>query len=118
MNGYVYSGTYAHDFGCKYTQYFYTNTPISGVITVDANTLSMDAYPNPATDKVYIDIAGITNVSGTINVIDAVGRVVKTIDCTNSHVEIETSDLQSGIYTLLFVNQNGNKLQSRMLITK
>jgi hypothetical protein len=118
MNGYVYSGTYAHDFGCKYTQYFYTNTPISGVNTIDANTLSMDAYPNPATDKVYIDIAGITNVSGIINVIDAVGRVVKTIACTNSHVEIETSDLQSGIYTLLFVNQNGNKLQSRLLITK
>lgn len=118
MNGYVYSGTYAHDFGCKYTQYFYTNTPVSGVHTIEASSLSIEVYPNPAKDVVYIDIAGLTKVSGKINIIDVVGRVVQTVICNDAHIEINTEQLNMGLYTVLFVAENGDKLQSKLLINK
>ena len=117
MNGYNPSGQYNNDFGCGFSQYFYTVNPLR-VTNIAEGTLAMEAYPNPAQNLVSIDITGTQLVTGTIQVIDAVGRVVVTVPCNNSHEQINVSNLSNGAYTILFVNTVGNRLQTRLLINK
>lgn len=67
---------------------------------------------------VNIDLSGIANVNGTLNIIDIMGRVVKSATCTATHQELQTADLATGVYTVLFVGADGNKLQARLMIVK
>jgi hypothetical protein len=46
------------------------------------------------------------------------GRVVRAAACNDAHVEIATTDLSSGVYTVLFAGKDGKKLQSRLVIVK
>ncbi|GAA4467106.1 hypothetical protein GCM10023093_22380 [Nemorincola caseinilytica] len=117
MNGYVYSGTFSNDFGCKFTQYFYTNTPVS-VTDITAMAAGMDVYPNPAYNEVNVEIGGMTNVRGTIHIVDIMGRIVKTVACSEMSTRIGTGDMNTGVYTILFVDAAGNKLQSKLVIAK
>lgn len=119
LNGYVYTGTYQHDFGCKFTQYFYIDNPMpDGVTDIVASGLSLEAYPNPASNVVYVDLAGMTQVNGNIHILDALGRVVKNIPCTKAHTEVTLNGLANGIYTVLYTDNSGNKLQSRLVVAK
>ncbi len=117
MDGYTYSGTYSNDFGCNFTQYFYVDNP-SGVSDITLAPLSMAVYPNPAQGVVYADISGVRQVSGTLQMIDMVGRVIKNMPCNQAHQEIDITGLNTGIYTLVFIDNSGNKLQQRVSILK
>lgn len=117
MNGYYYSTTYAHDFGCKQTQYFYTNTP-TGITDITATAAGIDVFPNPASNAVNVEIGGMANVRGTIHIIDIMGRIVKTTTCNETSTRIGTEDLNMGAYTVLFVDAAGNRLQSKLMIAK
>jgi hypothetical protein len=120
MNGYSYSGTYNNDFGCTYTQYFYTvNSSPVAVTNITGNAVQIEAYPNPAKNSVNVSIDGIAYVNGTLQVIDAIGRTVLQVPCTNAASTLNTENLINGIYTIQFINAtSGNKLQTRLLIAK
>jgi hypothetical protein len=117
LNGYSYAGNYSHDFGCNFVQNFYISAP-AAVTDVTPSSASMEVYPNPAAEVVNIDFAGLSGNGGTIHIIDAVGRVVFTAAATGTHQELNTGNLSTGVYTVLFVAENGDKLQSRLLIAK
>jgi uncharacterized protein (DUF2141 family) len=59
-------------------------------------------------------------VNGTLSVLDVLGRVVLTENCTETSKQINTTSLENGVYTVQFVdNTNGtNKLQTRIIIAK
>jgi hypothetical protein len=119
MNGYSYSGTYNNDFGCGYTQYFYVINAAQGITNITSGDVSIEAYPNPAQNVVNVDIAGIQQVNGTIQVLDALGRVVTQTNCYSSHQAINVSQLANGVYTIAYINTaSGNRLTTRLLITK
>ena len=121
MHGYNYSGTYNNDFGCGFTQYFYTSSaPSNGVTNVNEGEMSIDAYPNPAQDVVNIDLTGYQQVMGTLKVVDALGRVVSSTDCNAPHARINVASLANGVYTVIFNDNNSqnNKLTTRLLIAK
>jgi peptide-N-glycosidase F-like protein/type IX secretion system substrate protein len=120
MNGYNYSGTYAHDFGCGFTQYFSINTPDhTGVTNIIEEYPAMTAYPNPAQGVVTVEISGTQQVKGQLHLIDALGRVVSVTQCNSGEQQIDLQGLASGVYTIVFFNQvSGNKLSTRLLITK
>jgi hypothetical protein len=119
INGYTYAGTYSHDFGCGFTQYFTTKTPITGVTNVADEQLEIAAYPNPAQDVVNVDIAGIPEIKGTIQIIDGLGRIVSVSPCTGTHQQISVDNFANGVYTILFINAaSGNRLQARLLIAR
>lgn len=61
---------------------------------------SINLYPNPTSGLVFLS----SMANGTAQVIDASGRIVKTTSITNGQLDL--SDLESGLYTvLLFENQ-------------
>lgn len=119
MNGYQYSGSFNNDFGCNFTQYFYVNHPDpSRVNNISAFGATMEVYPNPARDVAFVDFSGINTVNGTVQVIDAMGRIVKSVKCTDVHQQLELNGISTGVYTVQFVNEAGSKLQQRLLIAK
>jgi len=120
MNGYSYSGTYNNDFGQNYFQYFYVDSiTLTGISNVTAGGATIDAYPNPAQGFVNVDISGIPNVSGKIEIIDMLGRVVSVTACNSPAQQINVEQLVSGVYTILFINAtDNNRLETRLLITK
>lgn len=120
MNGYTYSGTFANDFGCKFTQYFYSSDWNVGITEVNGDAASLEVYPNPAQNELNVEVAGWTGKKATIQLIDALGRVVLTQECTSQSCKINTSSLSNGAYTLQFVDGelSGSKLISRFVIAK
>ena len=119
MNGYNYSGEYNNDFGQRFDQYFYVVNADNSVNPLVSSAVSINAYPNPAQEMVNVDISGIPQVNGKIQIIDELGRVVYTATCTNAHQQISTNNFTDGVYTILFLNNNSqNKLQARLIIAK
>lgn len=120
LNGTVYTGGFRQDFGCGLVQYFTVVGPALGVPTITNVNVSMEAYPNPATNAVNININGLSNVNGMLRVIDALGRTVIEQSCRSNHEVLNTSALSNGLYTIIFLDENAgsNKLQTRLMITK
>jgi len=120
MHGYNYSGTYNNDFGCGFTQYFYTTAPVNSVTDISETEIVMDAYPNPARDMVNVDISGIQQVKGTLQLMDELGRVVELIDCQSSHQQLNVASLAGGVYTILYIDglNPDRRLTTRLLIMK
>ncbi len=119
MTNYAYSGQYAHDIGCGFTQYFYTIDTAESITNISNNEMALEAYPNPAQNIVNVEISGINGVKGKIRIVDALGRVVSETGCYDVRQQINTSSLINGVYTILFINDNGgNMLSTRLLIMK
>lgn len=118
MNGFTYGGTYGQDFGCKFTQYFFTGTPVAEVIEVNSTAATLETYPNPANGVINIDISGLSQINGTLTLIDALGRVVKTQFLNNSTASFTTNELANGVYTVTYIGAEGYKLQQRVVVAK
>jgi hypothetical protein len=58
--------------------------------------LISNIYPNPANDKVSINLKNYGNA--TIQLFNILGQEVKTVYTTENKVEVNVSDLNSGIY--------------------
>ncbi len=119
MNGYNYTGTYNNDFGCGFTQYFYMIGTPNGLTNISDAGLNIEAYPNPAQNVVNVDLTGVQDIKGTLQVVDALGRTVAGMPCTSSHQQVNLSSFANGVYTIVFLNElTGNKLTTRLLIAK
>ena len=119
MTNYTYTGTYNNDIGCGFTQYFYTVDTAESITNVSNNEMSLEAYPNPAQNIVNVEIGGLNSVKGKIRIIDALGRIVSETSVFNTHRQMDTHELVNGLYTILFINDNGgNMLSTRLLIAK
>ncbi|MBS1586612.1 MAG: T9SS type A sorting domain-containing protein [Bacteroidetes bacterium] len=120
LDGNPSGGTYHDDFGCGFTQYFTTLGFPAGVTNLSAVPQQVEAFPNPAKNTVAVNISGIAEVSGTLQLLDALGRVVLQKECNNISENLEISQLPNGVYTLVFTDKNNAsaKLQTRLLIAK
>ena len=87
-----------------------SNVPTS--VESQANNTGITVYPNPAGDVAYvkIDNASFGNES-TIKMYDMTGRTVKQVTSTENRVQLNTSSLPSGIYTIEVTNKEGRFLQ-------
>jgi hypothetical protein len=122
MNGYNYGGQFNNDFGCGFTQYFYTGAPIdfTGITNVNEGAkASIDIFPNPAQGTVNVAISGMQQVNGKIQIFDALGRIAAQMQCNGPSLQIGLDNLTNGVYTIVFSdNASGNKLQQKLLIIK
>lgn len=84
-------------------------------VSFQATSLSVNIYPNPASD--VIRISGVGTGMGIIMVSDFGGRVVKRFNYTGNGgvAELRVSDLAAGIYNLLVIPQNGQMLSGQVI---
>jgi alpha-tubulin suppressor-like RCC1 family protein len=71
---------------------------IAGIVNLDP--ISIGLYPNPTEGSINLAITNYgTNETITISVVDQAGRIVRTIDTSvQSNIQIDLSDIESGIY--------------------
>jgi len=75
---------------------------------------SLTAYPNPASQTVYIDFKSPIPTTSKLQLVDALGEKVLERHINDTQHEIDISHLPSGIYTL--INQTNNSLNKTKII--
>ena len=74
--------------------------------------------PNPATNSVQIQLKNSSERINTISIYDVLGNRVKSIESVNSEqIQIQTSELSSGIYIIEVIN-NTNLKEFKKLVIK
>ena len=80
----------------------------------------LSAYPNPVGDLLNITVSGIEEINGTIQVMDALGKVVKSFSCkedanqtttnnqqSNINCQLSTVNWSSGVYLVRYKDDQG-----------
>jgi hypothetical protein len=84
-------------------------------ITVGIEDISFDEirfYPNPVTNKLVIE-----NADGlkSLTILNLVGQEVKRLNQVQPRMEINTSDLETGVYFLNFVARDGSQRTEKIV---
>ncbi len=83
------------------------------ITSVNPSTVSSGhhIYPNPATEKVFIDLHSLITQEVNVSIIDSYGRIVyqghELIE-SNQSFDINVADFDSGVY--LYMIENGSKI--------
>jgi hypothetical protein len=82
----------------------------------------VNLYPNPATDKLNVDLVLVKAKKIRFRVIDLGGRVITDFGPPENFTEggqfkhqIDISNLQSGLYVLVMIDEEGAKLTKRFV---
>jgi hypothetical protein len=76
------------------------------------NSIDLKVWPNPATSMLQINIG---NQNGRASIMDASGRVVKTVNLSSGINRIQVNELNRGIYMLSFTTASGEISTTRFL---
>ena len=77
----------------------------------------VSVYPNPAFNQIYFHMPSeIIGKMALVEIIDASGRIVKTID--NFYTEIALDGLESGAYSIRFSTKNNAYFTKSLIISK
>lgn len=120
MKGYSFSGTFNNDFGCIYTQYFTTKGWSVGIGNVNAQRAHMEAYPNPATNEVTVQVAGVNKLNGQIALLDMSGREMMVKPYTGGKLKLDATSIAGGVYQLVYTNNadKGLRITQKIVIAK
>ncbi|MBI4647084.1 MAG: T9SS type A sorting domain-containing protein, partial [Bacteroidia bacterium] len=107
--------------GGPYSQSF-SNLDDNIIVTAIAeakqeNSLTLLLYPNPANDKLYIEIFGGKNVFPVhVQIYNTDGKALQRLQLNNTRAEIDISSLASGIYALRF--DNGKVCATKIIVKR
>ncbi len=71
---------------------------------------SLEVYPNPAVDVVNFEITDADQI--TLMVFDFAGRLITELTIDQSLTELNTSELNNGMYFYQLVGKNSDKIGS------
>ncbi len=83
--------------------------PLS-VSGVQGQSSSISAYPNPATDVLQVTISGVLGADASVQLMDVTGKVVYQQVVTQAKMELNISELPSGMYLLKYQDEQRNEL--------
>jgi hypothetical protein len=87
---------------------------VSDWTTVNFNMQGLKAYPNPVKGTLTVNLYGIANGNGNINIFDAMGKLMKKLQLTGNSMTVNTSDWRAGIYLLRY-NDGQNEYTVRVI---
>jgi hypothetical protein len=90
-----------------------TSTSSPSLSISGANRLDFDMFPNPASDRVTIQLPSGSD-KATVQFYDYVGRLALTKNITNSSNKVDVNNLSTGIYILKVVSDS--KIGTRKFI--
>jgi hypothetical protein len=71
-------------------------------------------YPNPTTDRFFIELKGIEAKGTIVTIIDMMGKEVKTFAATGDVMEMDSLDFAAGTYYVRL--QNGERLLMKPIV--
>ena len=101
------------------TQNFIVLPTVSATHEVEANSLHIKAFPNPANTETLLEYTLPGDRSLELSLINTLGQTVRTITGLSASglVRLETAILPEGIYQYAFY-ENGNLLARKQLVVK
>jgi len=78
--------------------------------------MNVALYPNPATNQLQVGVFGLpTGAKKSVDIINVLGQVVYTTQFEGTDVQINTSTLSRGVYSLVVKSDNAAKTQKLVL---
>ena len=74
----------------------------------------LKVYPNPANDYINVSVLGNTNKTSTINIVDAKGAIVSSVNIVNSIQRVNVANLPKGNYVIK-LQDAGNNLFAKFI---
>ncbi len=103
---------YSYGGGGVASFYYYEN--IDPSIGLEEQELNVEAYPNPFSDRISVDLGDVA--TGSASVYDLTGkRVFRTAFDSETSLRLDLGELTAGLYLLQIESDGGNKT---MKITK
>lgn len=100
--------------GCQYTA-------TTSIIRIDCTNLNeviseknVFIFPNPANHFIEVNVSGIN--ASKLEIIDALGRLVKSVKLTNNSSKINLESLNQGLYFIKVYNSDGKFVKEQKLI--
>ena len=88
---------------------------LHGAMSVeDVEETSYNVYPNPVKDVLTVSGEDMKQVT----VYNALGQMVKSINCNDNTVQINVNDLQNGMYFVNVINNKGVMTTSKVSVLK
>ena len=75
---------------------------------------SVRIFPNPATDKLYLDIAAVNSKIESLQLVSINGQLIRRFSKNNSILDL--SQVKSGVHILQISFENGSRINKRVLI--
>jgi hypothetical protein len=95
---------------------------ITGLEMAPAPATDFTFYPNPAQNKIYMTFGVVNEANILIEVYDISGTKVKSLNASDvsesSEVEIDISDLKTGVYVINIQLDNIKRGQGKLMIKK
>jgi para-nitrobenzyl esterase len=94
----------------------YTTKVVTGIESIDQETANILVYPNPSHSDMTLDVSSLPDKSIKIEVMDALGRNIKTMQGDNDMlITIPRTGLSKGIY-LLRITSNDKQYNKKIII--
>ena len=78
---------------------------------IDETSVSVEIYPNPASDKFMIECEGIT----TIEIFNVVGQSMGMINVNSSAISVDSSDWTNGVYSVRITTENSGIIVKQII---
>ncbi len=96
---------------------YYFNSCSTILSTTSIELGEVVIFPNPSTGVSYIDIQNPNSYTLRMNIMDITGKTIRENVLINStRVEINTADLNSGLYFLNIVNQRSESATYKLMV--
>ncbi len=78
---------------------------------IDGSSISVEIYPNPASDKFMIECEGMT----TVEIFNVVGQSMGMIDVNSSAISVDSSDWTNGVYNIRITTENSGIIVKQII---
>jgi hypothetical protein len=74
--------------------------------TVKQGVFTVEAYPNPVSEKLTVQVYGGSDQNATVSITDVTGKVMKVVSVVNGKAEVNMNGLASGVYLVKYTDNN------------
>jgi hypothetical protein len=74
--------------------------------TVKQGAFTVEAYPNPVSEKLTVQVYGGSDQNATVAITDVTGKVMKVLSVVNGKAEVNMNGLASGVYLVKYTDNN------------
>ncbi|MCG8410212.1 MAG: T9SS type A sorting domain-containing protein, partial [Bacteroidales bacterium] len=106
----IYSVTVTDQAGCSSVL---DNIEIDFVNGISTNEIAINIYPNPASDKVFVNLMNIN--ASQIDIVNSLGQVIISSEIESNNFEVNVSDFEQGVY-FIQLHYNDKVFTQKLLI--
>lgn len=99
--------------GCTFTDSIYVNVVVCTFVDEIAADEVLRLYPNPASTQLLVEVAA--TAYGTLQVVDALGKVVDVQRVQGANLRMDVSDLTPGLYFLRLQTEQGTQVRKLLV---